>query len=445
MQVIDMEAELLRKQIISHEWFPRRSAEYYRWYPKSLHPVKPSVFDTLNTSPIEGIYIHIPFCDEICSFCPFNKQTTASELVDRYVTAIAQEIRLLKGRELTDGISFVYFGGGTPSVLTPSQIEKIVDTAAKTCNFAEGIEITVEAHPRNCTDEYLSELRHVGVNRVSSGIQSFSDEILTTIRATHVASLSTSAVTTMPKHFDNWGVDLLYRCQGQTHKKWEDDLDILLEIAPPEHISCYTLSLPDDRNQPTVEEDVEFAVVAQSRLEAEGYSHYASCATGGFDYARVQRECVYEKRHWGAPQAPYVALGSGAIGFLAGMTTVNYHDTLRYINSATKGESTIFLTSSHNIEELKRRYLVLGVKTLDVNLSQYEILFGNAAVEDFIDEFKILTDNGMVRISEEILELTNLGRYYVDQISEIFWSPSERDTPHPETNSLRAVEQRAKV
>jgi oxygen-independent coproporphyrinogen-3 oxidase len=440
-----MEFESLRKQIISHDWFPKRSAEYYRWYPKSLHPVERNLHKTFEMSPIEGIYVHIPFCDEICSFCPFNKQITSSEIVDQYVTAIAKEIRLLRGRELTPGLSFIYFGGGSPSVLTPGQIGKLIDTANKACSFADGMEITIEAHPRNCTDEYLRAVKGAGVNRISSGIQSFSDEILTVISATHVASLSKKAVDTMPKYFENWGVDLLYRCPGQTIEKWEEDLNILLEIAPPEHISCYTLSLPDDRNQPTVEEDVELAVFAQARLEAEGYSHYASCATGGFDYAKPSRECTYERRHWGAPQAPYAALGSGAIGFLGGMTTVNFHDTQRYVRAALSGNSTIFSSSTENIEELKRRYMVLGVKTLNISLMDYELEFGNPANEDFNQEFKTLVDNGMIQIDDHTIKLTNLGRYYVDQISEEFWSVAERNTPHPETNNLRAVEQKANL
>ena len=436
-----MDSKLLAEQIISHPWFPRRSAEYYRWYPKSLHPIKPAALDTLSTSKIEGIYLHIPFCDEICSFCPFNKQTTSPDLVDDYVCAITREIRLLKDREPAAGLSFVYFGGGTPSILSAAQVEKIIDAASGSCRFATGIEITLEAHPRNCVDEYLAALRKIGVNRISSGIQSFSDEILCAISATHSAHQSTAAVTAMPRHFDNWGVDLLYRCPGQTVRCWEEDLDTILTVAPPEHISCYTLFLPDDRRQPTVQEDVHMAVAAQSRLEAAGYSHYASCATGGFDYARPGKECVYEARHWGAPQASYSAIGSGAIGFLGGMTTVNYHDTRGYVHRALNGDATVSLSSTQNVNELKHRYFVLGVKTLSVDLKSYSESFGTSAMDDFDNEISSLEAEGLAEIDEKSLSLTNLGRYYVDQISEIFWSLSETGTPHPETNTLRLVEQ----
>lgn len=436
-----MDPKLLAEQVISHPWFPRRSAEYYRWYPKSLHPIEATALDTLSTSQIEGIYLHIPFCDEICSFCPFNKQITSTELVDQYVDAIIREIRLLKDRESAAGLSFIYFGGGTPSILSAAQVEKIVDTAAGTCRFAERIEITMEAHPRNCVDDYLAALRNIGVNRISSGIQSFSDDILRAISATHNAKISTAAITAMPKHFDNWGVDLLYRCPGQTVRSWEADLETLLMIAPPEHISCYTLFLQDDRKQPTVQTDVYMAVAAQSLLEVAGYSHYASCATGGFDYARLGRECVYEARHWGAPQASYAAIGSGAIGFLGGMTTVNYHDTRAYVHRALNGDPTVSLSSTENVKELKHRYFVLGVKTLSVDLARYSDSFGTSAVDDFANEIHRLEAEGLAQLHEKSLSLTNLGRYYVDQISEVFWSVSETEVPHPETNSLRLVEQ----
>ncbi|MGD9560926.1 MAG: coproporphyrinogen-III oxidase family protein [Pyrinomonadaceae bacterium] len=438
-----MNAQLLRDQIITHDWFPRRAAEYYRWYPKTLHQVDPLASVEVRASEIEGIYLHIPFCDEICRFCPFNKQTTSEEVLDRYVTALVRQIEQLGGSAAAGGISFVYFGGGTPSVLTARQVEKILDAIARRCSIGNTVEITLEAHPRDCTDEYLSQLKSAGVNRISSGVQSFSDRILSTIHATHTAELSHGAVAAMSKNFDNWGLDLLYRCPGQSTGAWEEEFKTLSNYASPAHISCYSLFLPDDSAQPTAVEDVDQAIIAQTILEDAGFAHYASCATGGFDYAKPGHECAYEKRHWGAPQASYAAFGSGAIGFLSGRTTVNYHDTSRYIEAVEKGRSTIFLTSKPDTKELKRRFMVLGVKVLEVDLRQYEQAFESSAQIDFEDEFRSLEEGGMIGVNATTLKLTNLGRYYVDQISEVFWSSRERDTLHPETSALRAMEQKA--
>ncbi len=440
-----MNSQTLRDQIISHDWFPRRAAEYYRWYPKTLCQVDLLVSLELRASEIEGIYLHIPFCDEICRFCPFNKQTTSEELLDRYVATLVRQIEQLKGAATADGLSFIYFGGGTPSVLTANQVGRIIDTIVHFCSIGNALEVTLEAHPRDCTDDYLSQLRTAGVNRISSGVQSFSDRILSTIRATHSAELSRHAIATMPKYFDNWGLDLLYRCPGQSAEVWEEEFNILLKDVSPAHVSCYSLFLPDYSAQPTAVEDVEQAIIAQSILEDAGYAHYASCATGGFDYSKPGCECAYEKRHWGAPQASYAALGSGAIGFLSGRTTVNYHDPSRYIEAVEKGRSTIFLSSEPDRNELKRRFMVLGVKVLQVDLRQYEVVFKSSAQIDFEDEFRSLEEDGMIEVNATTMSLTNLGRYYVDQISEVFWSSEEQNTPHPETNALRAIEQRAQA
>ncbi|MEO8649849.1 MAG: hypothetical protein ABI539_11850, partial [Acidobacteriota bacterium] len=99
-----MNSQTLRDQIISHDWFPRRAAEYYRWYPKTLCQVDLLVSLELRASEIEGIYLHIPFCDEICRFCPFNKQTTSEELLDRYVATLVRQIEQLKGAATADGL-----------------------------------------------------------------------------------------------------------------------------------------------------------------------------------------------------------------------------------------------------------------------------------------------------------------------------------------------------
>jgi len=428
----------LSDQIIAHPWISKRVAEYYRWYPNDLNKFSQNQLTSLTSQNLKGLYIHIPFCSEICKFCPFNKRKSDASNLEEYVVSVCSEIDLYSKIGVYGNLSFIYFGGGTPSILSPKQLEQILNTIRNCFEFQTDIEISIEAHPKHITNEYAIELKKVGVNRISSGVQSFNDTILKNIGATHTAKYSYSASEIMRNHFDNSGIDLLYKCNGQEIFHWENDL-MAFNKFEFNHLSTYVLTLPKNQSNSGIEE-INMATYADSYLTSQNYQHYASCATGGFDFSREGYKCKYETEHWGSPQSEYLGIGAGAFGFVANRTTVNLHNIEKYIISLSKGKLPLLSLSSSDSTELLHRNFVLGVKTLNIDLKPLLKINDNLTLLDFLNRIDFLKSNGMVVVVDDNLQVTDIGRYFIDQLSEVFWSGRQIQFPHLETTNLVAFE-----
>jgi len=429
----------LLTQVIEHPRFSLRESEYLRWYPKTLLPLKDE--PAWVNRPISGAYIHVPFCDKICRFCPFNKALTDSDLVDRFVHAVQREILMLSERVVGGPLDFIYFGGGTPSVLDSKQISGILEQLDECWGTTPDVEITLETHPTHALKPYMQSIASVGVNRISTGIQSFQEHLLSALGATHKARDSRNALDSARSVFDNVAIDLLYRYHPQTMREWLDDLTIAVEEYDIPHLSCYALVLiGPSQTQPSVETEVEFAVEALNFGSTRQREHYASCASGGFDLSQPKYQCKYERQHWTAPQKDFVGLGPGAFGFAGGHSTVNRLSTKRYCDLIESGRLPLASALPVDLIELKHRYFALGVKTLEVSLTQYRAIFGTEPLKDFLEPIATLQTEGLATVSNESLKLTPLGGLFVDSCSTLFFSDAERYVPHPEEPEIRMIE-----
>jgi len=424
--------------LLDHPSFARRESDYIRWYPKSLTPVNPAAL-ALPAKP-QGIYVHVPFCDQLCRFCPFNKRQTDRQDVAAYVSALIREIELYAA--LSDGppLEFIYFGGGTPSVLSAPMLQSIISAIQRHFALAPNVEISAECHPTHLVYDWVRAAHDIGINRISSGIQSFDDTTLATLGAQHTAEQGLRAIETVGNVFGSIAIDLLFRSAGQTLEHWASQVERTLSIGCIDHISMYSLIAKDPDTLPPPEMEAEMTVLAYQRFVGAGFEHYASCASGGFDFARTGRRCTYEARHWGAPQAEFLGLGPGALGFAGGHTTVNGLGLSRYVNELGVGSLPLVSATQANADELRRRYFVLGVKTLDVPLAPFEQQFGDDPCVYFAREFAMLLELGFATISNTYLLLTPLGRLFVDSVSAVFFSDTERAVPHPEEPEIRRAE-----
>lgn len=436
--------KMLAEKIIAHPWFSRRFAEYYRWYPKSLALYNPTLFE-VSDSTIKGMYIHIPYCDQICRFCPYNKLKTDPSEYDYYVSTLIKELKLYERHIGVSNLEYVYFGGGTPSVLSVDQVGSILEQVNALFGITSKTEVSFEAHPTHLCKDYIDSLRRLGITRISTGIQSFNGNRLKAIGATHGEEDSLAACRALSDNMDNWGVDLLYRCQGQSVKDWEAELKRCLEFGNIKHISCYTLSLADSSQQPSPTDDAAMAALAYEYLRSQDFHHYASCATGGFDFAKGGYTGVYEKKHWEAPQDQYLGIGAGAFGYVGRFLTINHHNLKRYAEIVNEGSLPILSARETSIGEERHRYFVLGIKTMEVDLEKYTELFSGDPLVDFREQIDLLKDQGLIEIRDSKLRLTEVGRFYVDQVSELFWSNEQKDIQHPETNELVRLERRARI
>ena len=235
-------------------------------------------------SPI-GLYLHIPFCSAICNYCNFNRGLFESGLKDRYVAALEREIRSARSRAQDRRPTPIFFGGGTPSLLDPSEIGRLIIACRESFDLAADAEITLETNPETSSAERMEQFRAAGVNRLSFGVQSFRDEELARLGRIHSADRARAAVgEARAAGFDNVSLDLMMWLPQQTHDDWRDSVESLIDVRP-EHASLYLLELypnaplkedmarsgwslaPDD-------DAAEMYLWSFDRLEEAGYSQY---------------------------------------------------------------------------------------------------------------------------------------------------------------------------
>jgi oxygen-independent coproporphyrinogen-3 oxidase len=293
-----------------------------------------------------ALYLHIPFCRRRCSYCDFNTYTTLGDLQAAYVAALAGEIRQV-GASHSGGppaVRTIFFGGGTPSLLTPAQVSELLAAARRAFAVAPEAEITLEANPGTVDAAYLAAVRALGVNRLSFGVQSALPDELALLGREHDFAAAVAAVdAARVAGFDNVNLDLIYGLPGQRVADWERTLAAVLPLQT-EHISLYCLTIepgtPMQRwlhNGAVPAPDPDTAAdqyeVAGRELAAAGFGHYEIS-----NWARPGRECRHNLVYW--RNEPYLGLGAGAHG-LAG--DYRYHVVRQprsYIRRMESGETT---------------------------------------------------------------------------------------------------------
>ena len=267
-----------------------------------------------------GLYLHIPFCHSKCSYCDFYSLTGDEARIAEYVALLTDELEQ-KAASWQGPFDSVFFGGGTPSRLTAAQVAQLLDTVRTRFGLSDNAEVTLEANPGTVTDASLNGYRAAGINRLSFGIQTFSDPQLKALGRAHSATQANAAFRAARRAgFENLSCDLIFALPDQGRAELDHDLDALLELAP-EHLSAYGLTLEEDtplfqQHQhralplPGDEEYAELYLQLDRRLVAAGYRHYEIS-----NYARPGYECRHNQEVW--RRRPYLGVGAGAHSFLA--------------------------------------------------------------------------------------------------------------------------------
>lgn len=263
-----------------------------------------------------GLYLHIPFCRNKCPYCDFYSEVPEhrQELTD-YPALLEQEM-LRAATEWNGPLTSIFFGGGTPSLLPIKGIKKILAAARATFGFAEPIEISLEANPGTVTPRYLDDLRHAGINRLSLGIQAFSDRELKRLGRIHSHQESLAAITAARSSgFDNLSLDLIYARPEQDIDQLRSEIAQLLELQP-QHLSCYGLTIEEgtpfarrleEGSLVTPDEETSAAayLCVDEELTKAGFRHYEIS-----NFARPGYECLHNLGYW--RRRPYLGLGAGA-------------------------------------------------------------------------------------------------------------------------------------
>lgn len=265
----------------------------------------------------EAAYLHIPFCRRRCYYCDFATGRGTADLIERYVVALGQQIRQYEppARPLTT----VFFGGGTPSLLSSEQMTAILTTLGQHLGIDATAEVTTEANPGTLSRSQLAAYKAAGINRVSLGVQAFQEHLLELCGRGHgVAEVYQAVEDLAAVGITNFNLDLIFGLPEQTLADWHDSLDRLLAIRPP-HVSLYDLTIepgtrfgqqyrPGDQPLPSDETTVAMYLAARDRLTAAGYDHYEIS-----NFALPGYQCRHNRVYW--QNGEYYGLGMGAVGY----------------------------------------------------------------------------------------------------------------------------------
>lgn len=372
-----------------------------------------------------GIYLHIPFCKQACSYCDFYFVTRTTIRPD-FVRALISEIRSWKDTAFAESeIETVYFGGGTPSQLTLQELEEIFKALGETFQI-RGDEVTMELNPDDVSRPYLRGLREIGVNRASMGVQSFDEERLRFMNRAHTSSEAHKALSLLASEgFSSYTADLIYGCPGQTEKELNEDLDQLLQYKPP-HLSAYALTIePRTRLGKQVElgrlepaEDEQVASQMQCIVDRVHEADIRRYEVSNF--SRPGCEALHNRRYW--DHTGYLGMGPSAHSFWwddeGACRWVNSADLNRYIRSWSGGD----VKPSEEPEwlsdlQLAEERLMLGLRTVQgVSLRELESRYHyhmQPGQEEWIEKMEV---ERLLKREEDWLRLTDAGIAIADRL-----------------------------
>ena len=369
---------------------------------------------------MSGIYIHIPFCSTKCRYCDFFSRTPTWQIKDDYVEALCKEIELRKDYLRTNKINTIYFGGGTPSLLKPTSLQKIFKAIFNIYEISKDNEITLEANPEDLTLEYLQNLKkHTPINRLSIGLQSFDEDELLLMNRRHTAKTSIKVIENAKKvGFTNITADLIYGLPNQTIEQWQSNLQKFFELQIP-HLSAYNLTIEEGtvfghwRKKGRISEiDEEISLQMFQNLitiaKDNDFQHYEIS-----NFAKKDYIAKHNFSYWTGEK--YLGLGASAHSFDAVSRQWNIANIQKYIDSIKKNiipaEKEI-LTSKDKFNELimtgLRTFLGININVLKNQYSEYYSQI-KAKILDFSIKGLMIEKNGY-------FILTKKGKFVSDAI-----------------------------
>jgi len=373
-----------------------------------------------------GVYIHIPFCRSRCSYCDFATGMYESALTKKYVGAVVKEIR--EWNEVEPGrVDTIYFGGGTPSLLSPNQVQQILDAVHHRFSVIGGAEITLEMNPApELLSQKLRELRHLGVNRASFGAQTFDDDQLRRLGRTHTSDdIHTTFRHLREADFDNINFDLIAGLPGQTLDGWTRNLQEALALRP-EHLSLYLLDIHEGTpladqirrgRQPRPDDDLaaEMYRVMMGRVCEAGYEHYEIS-----NFCLPGRESRHNTKYWTG--APYYGFGCSAHSYDGGFRRwSNERDAACYAELLEQGRSPVVRQVQLNGDDAKAEAVFLGLRMMrGIDTRHYRNVFGADLKEEHRDDLLRLSEAGLIEIESDVIKLTQTGALLSNEVFAAF-------------------------
>ena len=370
-----------------------------------------------------GIYIHIPFCKQACHYCDFHFSTSMKRK-EEIVLALIREIQLRKNEFQEEIIETIYFGGGTPSVLTNAEILSLIEAVYQNFEVTEKPEITLEANPDDLSEERIIALSKTPINRLSIGIQSFFESDLKLMNRAHNSDEAQKSLAIATKYFDNISVDLIYGIPGLTNEMWLENIETALRFGIP-HISSYALTVePKTALQKLIQtgkitapkDDVaqdHFEILVRT-LTDNGFIHYELSNFGKPDYFSQNNSSYWLGKK-------YLGIGPSAHSFDGKSRSWNMANNMLYLKSISADKLP------HEVEILTQQdryneYVMTGLRTIwGVSLERIEKEFGKDYLNYLLNQADKFLIDGLLSITENVMTTTAKGKFLADGIaSDLF-------------------------
>ena len=371
-----------------------------------------------------GIYIHFPFCRQACDYCNFYFSTKTKNKED-LIHSLKKEIDLRHHELVTDALESIYFGGVSPSIMSLEEVDSIISKIQQKFFISNKTEITLEVNPDDVSREYIKGLKRIGINRLSLGVQSFSEEDLQMMNRNHSSIQSLKALEIVSEIFENYSVDLIYGIPGTSIKDFVYNIEKALEFEP-KHFSCYALTVEPKTvlnhkvKNKIIVMPVDHLVKKQfdkmiSIFEDKRYLHYEIS-----NFAQSNYQSINNSNYWLGK--PYLGIGPSAHSFDGNFRrTWNISSTKGYLESINDGK---FPLKGENlkISESYNEYIMLSLRTSSgVSIQTIERKFGDSYLKYLKQQIKKNIDSKLLCLDGDFLRITSDGKFLSDKIaSDLF-------------------------
>lgn len=371
---------------------------------------------------MSGLYIHIPFCKQACHYCDFHFSTVMKKRTEM-VDALIGEIQLRK-YELPETVETIYFGGGTPSVLSNEEIDRIINAVYDHFTVADNPEITLEANPDDLSGNRIIALSKSRINRLSIGIQSFFDDDLKLMNRAHNATEAKQSLAAAATYFDNISIDLIYGIPGMDDEKWQQNIETALSFGIP-HISSYALTVEPktalhklvatgEIPSPSDEAASEHFRILCDRLDQKGFVHYELSNFGKPGYFSRNNTAYWLGKK-------YLGIGPSAHSYDGDSRSWNIANNSLYIKAIAQNQlpqEREILTKTDRYNE----YIMTGLRTIwGVSLERIEREFGADVLEYLEAQSESFLQQELLMIDNRVLKTTAKGKFLADGLaSDLF-------------------------
>ena len=392
-----------------------------------------------NSSPLgrlggAGIYIHIPFCKQACHYCDFHFSTSMQKK-DEMVLALAKELQLRKSEFQNESVATIYFGGGTPSRLSIADLRFLIATIYEQYTIVEKPEITLEANPDDLSESYLLELKAIGFNRLSIGIQSFFEDDLKLMNRAHNSEEAKKCLEIATRYFDNISLDLIYgipdlsqngeQAKQMSNERWLQNIETALSFGIP-HISSYALTVEPKTAlnkliqtgkiaSPNDEVAQEHFMILVETLEKNGFVHYELSNFGKENYFSQNNSAYWLGKK-------YIGIGPSAHSYDGISRSWNIANNALYLK-AIQNDELPNEVEKLTLQDRYNEYIMTGLRTIwGVSLVRVEQEFGIDFLNYLKKQSQKFIDDGLLSITDDILKPTLKGKFLTDGIaSDLFY------------------------